>query len=123
MKKSEVFIELSEQRKPEEIFPASVCFTAEIDGSAVKNKENLMKAVAEAFRFPSYFGENWDAMLDCLRSIPDEIEGDVFVLSVKNSVAFLSDDPQCRKDFEEVFLEAAAFVSEAFKKRLVLIRK
>lgn len=123
MKKSEVFIGLSEHRKPEELFPASVCFTAEIDGRTVQNKENLMKAVSSAFHFPAYFGNNWDAMLDCLRSLPDELEGDVFILSVKNSGSFLSDEPQCRKDFEEIFYEASGFVSEVFKKKLVLINR
>ena len=40
-----------------------------IDLKRVSNKESLLKAVARALHFPSYFGMNWDALNDCLKDM------------------------------------------------------
>lgn len=120
MKKTEVFIKLSEQQKPESIFPASDCFIAKTDGKTVPDKNSLMKELASVFRFPGYFGENWDALLDCLRSLPDELEADNFILAVKDYPSFLNSSSEDKKTFEEIFAEAAVFIEEAYKKKLVL---
>lgn len=42
------------------------CFHAVLDGRVVLDKSALLRALAEALRFPAYFGANWDALLDCL---------------------------------------------------------
>jgi RNAse (barnase) inhibitor barstar len=36
-----------------------------LDGTALKGKADLLGAVAKAFDFPGYFGNNWDALVDC----------------------------------------------------------
>ena len=121
MSKSEIFIELGQGQKPESIFPASACFIAEIDGRKIQDKDSLMKSLAEGFRFPSYFGENWDALADCLRSLPDELEGyDAYLLYIKNYKEMLAAFPEELKNFEEVFEDAASFVSDPCGKKLVL---
>lgn len=35
----------------------------------VSNKEKLMSVLKEALRFPEHFGQNWDALSDCLRDL------------------------------------------------------
>ena len=119
MQKSEVFLTISEKERPESLFPVS--FFAEIDGASVINKTSLMKALAKAFRFPEYFGENWDALLDSLRSLPDELEAKVFVLSVKNYKKLLEKFPEDKENFEDVFFEASVFLNDVCHGRLVLV--
>lgn len=41
-------------------------FTVVIDGIDIGSKLDFMKAMDYAFGFPPYFGENWDALWDCL---------------------------------------------------------
>lgn len=38
----------------------------ERDASAVRTDAELFDLVSEAFRFPDYFGRNWDALDECL---------------------------------------------------------
>ena len=35
----------------------------------VSTKDELLRRLAEALRFPDYFGHNWDALSDCLRDL------------------------------------------------------
>ena len=98
-----------------ELFPPSSYFTAFIDGAAVPGKAELMDALAAGFRFPGYFGRNWDALLDCLRSLPDEIRSEGYILVINNSSSFLSASAKDREDFSDVAGEARAFLLEKFK--------
>jgi len=93
-------------------FPPPAYFTAFIDGAAARDKAGLMDAIAPAFRFPAYFGKNWDALLDCLRSLPDEAPARGYVLAVRNSAAFLADSPKDLEDFADIAGEARSFLKE-----------
>lgn len=42
---------------------------SEINGDAIDSKLDLMAALADVFRFPDYFGANWDAVDECLREL------------------------------------------------------
>lgn len=37
-----------------------------LDNNAVLDKASIMQGLMSAFRFPEYFGDNWDAAYDCL---------------------------------------------------------
>jgi RNAse (barnase) inhibitor barstar len=43
------------------------CFT--IDGSAILGKASLLAACASILSFPDYFGDNWDALEECLTDL------------------------------------------------------
>jgi len=99
----------------EKLFPPPSYFVAYVDGAAVPDKAALMDALAAAFRFPSYFGKNWDALLDCLRSLPGELPAKGYVLAVRNSGSFLSSSPKDLEDFADVASEARTFLLEKYQ--------
>lgn len=46
-----------------------------IDLKRIHDKEELMLCLAEEFGFPGWWGKNWDALTDCLRSLGDKEYG------------------------------------------------
>lgn len=105
----------------EKLFPPPSYFTAYVDGALIPDKAGLMEALAAAFKFPSYFGKNWDALLDCLRSLPDELPAQGYVLAVRNSGSFLSSSPKDLEDFAEIAGEARSFLKDKFKVPFVVV--
>jgi len=105
----------------EKLFPPPAYFTAYVDGARIADKAGLMDALAAAFRFPSYFGKNWDALLDCLRSLPDELPAKGYVLAVRNSGSFLSSSPKDLEDFADIAGEARSFLKDKFKAVFVVV--
>ena len=45
-----------------------------IDGNSIKNRDDLHRAFSEALVFPDYYGNNLDALHDCLTSLFEETE-------------------------------------------------
>ncbi len=43
-----------------------------IDGAAVNTREELHRALAEGLGFPEYYGNNLDALKDCLTDVFEE---------------------------------------------------
>ncbi|MFA7009521.1 MAG: barstar family protein [Elusimicrobiales bacterium] len=102
----------------EKLFSPLGFFTARLDGAGVKDKRGLLAALASALRFPAYFGYNWDALLDCLRSLPEFMNARGYALIIERSDLFLKDSPAELADFEEIVETAAEFLLEKYKLRL-----
>ncbi|MBI4352230.1 MAG: barstar family protein [Elusimicrobia bacterium] len=120
-----LFLDLRSGAAPAEeiarLFPPPAYFTACVDGAGIPDKAALMEALAAAFGFPAYFGRNWDALLDCLRSLPGEIPARGYVLAVRNSGSFLSSSPGDLEDFADIAGEARSFLKDKFKAALVVV--
>jgi hypothetical protein len=71
--------------------------------SGIQSKEDLFAFYEKAGRFPGYFGENWDALLDCLRDFSWISQRNVCIL---HEDLPLPDDKTDRQVYLEV-LEAA----------------
>lgn len=60
--------------------PAEVQHTVEhagwhfayVDGWHSQTKQEFLAAVGKALSFPDYYGQNFDALADCLLDVPDE---------------------------------------------------
>lgn len=102
-------------------FPPPAFFTAFIDGEAARDKAGLMDQIGPAFKFPAYFGKNWDALLDCLRSLPDSVPARGYVLAVRNSSSFLLQSAKDREDFADIAGEARTFLREKFSADLIVV--
>lgn len=105
----------------EKRFPPPAYFTAFIDGEKARDKAGLMDQIGPAFRFPAYFGKNWDALLDCLRSLPDTVPARGYVLAVRNSPSFLLLSARDKEDFADIAGEARAFLRDKFRADLVIV--
>lgn len=46
-------------------------FRTRIDAKDAPDKGRLLAEFSRAFRFPDYFGANWDALFDCLTDLVD----------------------------------------------------
>jgi len=68
-----------------------------VRGSKMRRLPGLYDEFAAAFQFPDYFGENWDALDDCMTDL-DWLPAAGYVLFVSNAVEVLSEEPE--KQFE-----------------------
>ncbi|MEI7482451.1 MAG: barstar family protein [Elusimicrobiota bacterium] len=121
----EVFLRLEgKDLKAEEIeklFSPLGYFTLRLDGTKIKNKADLLAALASGLKFPAYFGHNWDALLDCLRSLPDFIKAGGYAVIIESSDFFLADSFSDRDNFRDIVETAAGFLAEKYKLRFKVI--
>ncbi|MGL4464259.1 MAG: barstar family protein [Planctomycetia bacterium] len=82
-----------------------------IDGSTVSDKDSLLAAIAAAFHFPSYFGANWDALLDCLSDFHWQ-PAPGYALLVTKAHSCCATDPDEAQVFRDVWQDAADRWSE-----------
>lgn len=79
----------------------------DLDGEAVRTKDDLLRALAAAMRFPDYFGMNWDAVVDCLRDLADRVPAVGHVLFVHAAERLWRNGLPWTGRFVEVWLAAA----------------
>lgn len=81
---------------------------ARIAGAEITGEKDLFAAIARALSFPSWFGENWDALLDCLRDVGADGEAPAAVtLIVEDADALFSRTPRAAPLLVETWLSAA----------------
>jgi RNAse (barnase) inhibitor barstar len=62
-----------------------------LDGARLTGKADLLRELAAAFDFPSYFGHNWDALIDCWSDM-FWLPGRGYVCVLLNADAFAAAD-------------------------------
>lgn len=78
----------------------------EVDCAEVYDKDTLIAALAEALKFPDWFGGNWDALEDCLMDLT-WIDAPGYVLVLKDCDAIMEENPDDFTTALEVFDGAA----------------
>lgn len=79
----------------------------DLSGESIRSKDDLLRAIAEAMRFPDYFGMNWDAVIDCLRDLADRTPAEGHVLFVHAAERLWRTGLPWVGQFVEVWLTAA----------------
>ena len=81
-----------------------------IDGTKINSKKDLLSRLASEMKFPTYFGNNWDALEECLKDLNWFIENG-YVIRFINADKFIKDHPS---DFR-VLIEIAEAVANHWK--------
>lgn len=85
--------------------------TLDLDGAKLQNKEELLLTIATGLQFPSYFGHNWDALLDSLTDM-GWLPAKGYVLILLHSDALHKADPQMHDMLLDVVRDAATRLHE-----------
>src|SRR5262249_51158530 len=67
-----------------------------IDIGQAKDKKTFLRLIANAMSFPVWFGNNWDALSDCLRDLDSLPTPSGCVVILENSDRFAA---HCSQDF------------------------
>lgn len=91
-----------------------------LEGQDIRDKDQFLKLAALALRFPEYFGNNWDALADCLTDMSWHETGG-FVILYDHFDSLAEHSP---RDFEmalDIFKESAEFWHNRGKALFVLL--
>jgi RNAse (barnase) inhibitor barstar len=66
-------------------------YVGEIDGINCIDVDAFLSEIAKSFRFPDYFGHNYNALEECINDL-DWIDLPNYILYIKNYMAFLANE-------------------------------
>ena len=76
-----------------------------IEGKNIARKEQLLNHVARALHFPSHFGDNWDALEDCLADM-EWVDAPGYVIYYDHIDGLLAAQPDQFETFVEICRDA-----------------
>jgi RNAse (barnase) inhibitor barstar len=90
-----------------------------IEGRNIARKEQLLNAMATALDLPPHFGQNWDALEECLGDM-ETVEGDGFVLHYDHLDALAAAHPAELETLVEILRDSVESWREDGMAMLVL---
>ena len=84
-----------------------------VDGESVQDVDSLFSVMAREFNFPDYFGENWPAFNECIRSL-SWLPARAYLLVFQNSEFLLKDSQPDRAVFMKVMRDAGRRWANSF---------
>jgi RNAse (barnase) inhibitor barstar len=85
-----------------------------LDLAKVRDKKSLLDLFAKTLKFPRHFGENWDALNDCLADLT-WLDGKGWVLLLRKAEVFSHTDNEVFHTVLDVLESAAAYWREQGK--------
>jgi RNAse (barnase) inhibitor barstar len=77
-----------------------------IDGKSITRKEHFLNRAATALRFPKSFGNNWDALEECLLDLESDADG--FLILYDHIDGLADEHPDQLETAVEIFRDAVA---------------
>ena len=94
------------------------CF--HVDGKSISRKEQLLAHVSTALRFPDYFGDNWDALEECLTDL-SWVDAPGYVIYFDHIDTLLAAHPDQFETFVEICRDAVGSWKEDGTAMIVLL--
>ena len=91
-----------------------------IDGKNITRKEQLMNHVATALHFPKHFGNNWDALEECLTDL-EWVDADGYVIYYDQIDGLLGAHPDQFETLVEILRDSVAQWKEDGEAMIVLL--
>jgi RNAse (barnase) inhibitor barstar len=91
-----------------------------IEGKNIARKEQLLNHVATALRFPGYFGENWDALEECLTDM-EWVDAPGYMIYFDHIDGLLTAHPDQFETFVEICRDAVRSWKEDGTPMVVLL--
>jgi RNAse (barnase) inhibitor barstar len=91
-----------------------------IDGKNIARKEQLLNHFSTALRFPDHFGDNWDALEECLTDL-EWVDGDGYVIHYDHIDGLLAEHPDQFETLVEILRDAVASWKEDGAAMIVLL--
>jgi RNAse (barnase) inhibitor barstar len=91
-----------------------------LEGQKIEKKEQFLNHAAVAMKFPSHFGNNWDAFYDCLTDM-DWVEAVGYLIYFDHTDAFASHHESQLETVVELFQDAVDFWKDEGKPMLVVL--
>jgi RNAse (barnase) inhibitor barstar len=86
--------------------PQGLLAVARIDGASATDADGLFDQLSQAFRFPAYFGWNWDALSECLGDL-QWLPADRYLVVIEHPKQLLLKDKSERKIFFNILKRAS----------------
>lgn len=87
-------------------------YAAYLRGRRCKTKAGFFREISAAMQFPDYFGENWDALFECLRDLNEWLSFRAVTVVIDDYGKLFGSGKRAEKDREtlrRIFEETAAF--------------
>jgi RNAse (barnase) inhibitor barstar len=91
-----------------------------IEGKNITRKEQLLNHAATALRFPDHFGNNWDALEECLSDL-EWVDAEGYVIYYDHIVGLLGAHPDQFETLVEILRDAVASWKQDGSAMIVLL--
>lgn len=91
-----------------------------LEGKKIEKKEQFLNHAAVAMKFPSHFGNNWDAFYDCITDF-DWIKAQGYVIYFDHTDGFVSHHESQLETVMELFQDAVEFWKSEDRAMLILL--
>jgi len=92
-----------------------------IEGKDIVSKTDFLKASAKAMSFPEYFGNNWDALEDCITDL-DWVAANGYILLYTQPEIFARNNPSELATAIDILRSAVEYWQETNTPMFVLIK-